>query len=371
MSQAPCFRRKVFYLSGYDPRGARFYHQLHAEQAAIYAANSGQEIAVGERRRAGGHNSAWTVENGTENALTEFEVLGWDDLIRKSWSRNPALLFRGAVASTLSFTLAWDWRRYARHIPRATFIAFYYPALTLVVLPVLLIALIWLAAGPLVAILLGLALTYLFARRVRSMWLLRFLIFNDRLARRGPTPELEERLNEMAERIEAALGEDWDEVLFVTHSNGSILAVPVMERLLARHGGTMPDNFALMTLGSCIPLVGIRRDAARFNAQLTRLAEGEFLWLDLGSPTDGACIPLVDPCLTCGTGHRPRLHVLSPRWFRYCDPATYARRRRDKYQTHFEYLRSFERISPLDYVRVTSCAAPLASSIEAFAREPK
>jgi hypothetical protein len=27
------FKRKVFYLGGFDPRGVRFYHQLYREQA--------------------------------------------------------------------------------------------------------------------------------------------------------------------------------------------------------------------------------------------------------------------------------------------------------------------------------------------------
>ena len=32
----PAFKRKIFYLSGFDPRGARFYHQLFAEQAEAF-----------------------------------------------------------------------------------------------------------------------------------------------------------------------------------------------------------------------------------------------------------------------------------------------------------------------------------------------
>jgi hypothetical protein len=364
------FRRKIFYLGGYDPRGARFYHQLYQEQARLYAQRCGHDVVVSRRAKAGEADTVWSVEDRTAGASAQFTFLGWDAEIRRTWSRNPAALFWGAIASTLSFTLAWDWRGFARHIPRGTFIAFYYPALSVVLLPILLVALIWLLAGPIVALVIGIGISIVVARRIRSLWLLRFVIFNDRFARNRAMPELDKRLNEMAATIDAALTEDWDEVLLVTHSNGSVLAMPVMARLLERRGGRMPANFALMTLGSCIPLVGIRRDARKFQAQLETVAKGEFLWLDLGSLTDGACIPLVDPCVTCATAERPDLHVLSPRWFKYCDPATYQERRRNKYETHFEYLRSFERISPLDYLRVTSCAEPLAASIAAFAREP-
>lgn len=360
------FRRRIFYLSGYDPRGARFYHQLYQEQAELYSERSGQEIEVSRRSREGDADTCWTVEDRTGAARTEFTFLGWDDVIRQTWDRNLLRLFWGAIASTLSFSFAWDWARYARYIPRGTFIAFYYPALSVVLLPLLLVAAIWLIAGPLTALVLGLAITFIVVRRIQSMWLLRFVIFNDHYTCKPPLPDLEARLSGMADTIDKAFDDDWDEVLLVTHSNGSILAMPIMQQLLARHGGRLPDNFALMTLGSCIPLVGIRKDAARFQSVLDAVAEGEFLWLDLGSLTDGACIPLVDPLVTCKTLHRPEQYIRSPRWFKFADPATYGKRRRNKYQTHFEYLRTFERISPLDYIRVTSCPEPLRSSIAAF-----
>lgn len=362
------FRRKIFYLSGYDPRGARFYQQLYEEQAQLYASRTGHDIAVSDRSRAGPGNSRWTVEDLTEGASSELVFLGWDDVIRKHWVRNPVRLLWGAVLSTLAFTLAMDWR-YGRTFPAGSLVAFYYPSLSTVLLPVLLVALFWLLAGPLVALVLGLGISAYVVRRIQSLWMLRFIIFNDRFSANEPDPQVEARLDQMADSIGAALAEDWDEVLFITHSNGSVLAVPVMARLLERHGGRMPDHFALMTLGSCIPLVGCRKDAHRYRAQLERVAQGQFLWLDLGSLTDGASIPLVDPCISCATTERPALHILSPRWFKYCDPASYRRRKRNKYETHFEYLRTFDRISPLDYLRVTSCAEPLSASIAAFAAE--
>lgn len=362
------FKRKIFYLSGFDPRGARFYQQFHAEQAALYATRSGHDIVVGDRKRADEGNSRWTIEDRTDGAVSDLIFLGWDDVIRSHWVRNPLRLLWGSVASTLAFTRQMDWR-HGRTFPKGSLVAFYYPALSTVVLPILLVALLWALFGAWTGIAAGLAISAIVVRRIRSLWMLRFIIFNDRLSQDTPDPLVEARLDRMADAIQAALAEPWDEILFVTHSNGSVLAVPVMARLLERNGGQMPANFALVTLGSCIPLVGCRKDANRFRAQLERLAEGEFLWLDIGSLTDGASIPLVDPCISCATAHRPDLRQLSPRWFRYCDPATYQARRRNKYEVHFEYLRSFDRVSPLEYLRITSAGAPLPASIVAFRAE--
>ena len=62
----------------------------------------------------------------------------------------------------------------------------------------------------------------------------------------------------------------------------------VMARLLHACGGVLPDNFSLVTLGSCIALIGNRKDSKRFHALLETVGQGDFRWLDIGSITDGA-----------------------------------------------------------------------------------
>ena len=370
------FKRKIFYLSGFDPRGARFYHQLYAEQAAIFSANNDRKVQVGERERMGKNNSRWTIDDPTAGAQTELVFLGWDDVIRSYWVKNPLRLLGRALLAYYRFTREMDWGQTLR-FPRGSLVAFYYPGISAVLLPLLFGLTLWLLFGLLLdfpwdmaaAAATGLLVAAIIIRKIESFWLLRFIVFNDSLACREPDPAIESRLDEIAQTINAALNEPNEELLFITHSNGSIMAVPIMARLLAMNGGYLPDHFALITLGSCIPLLGCRRDSIRFHIQLETLASGQFLWLDIGSITDGACVPLVDPCGSCATEARPDLHILSPRWFKYCDPATYHARRRNKYEVHFEYLRTFDCISPLDYIGVTSGSRPLRQSIEAFRME--
>ena len=370
------FKRKIFYLSGFDPRGARFYHQLYSEQAEIYSRNSGHSVTVGDRERAGKGNARWTIGDEVSGAETDLVFLGWDDVIRAHWVKNPMRLLGRSLASYWRFTRGMDWAQTLR-FPRGSLIAFYYPGASAILLPLLFGLILWLGFGLLLdfpwdiaaAIVTAIGVAAIIVRKIESFWLLRFIIFNDSLASGKPDPVIEQRLDEMAATINAALAEPNDELLFITHSNGSIMAVPIMARLLAMNGGRMPPHFALMTLGSCIPLIGCRRDSKRFHAQLEDVAKGDFIWLDVGSITDGACIALIDPCGSSITKQRPTLHILSPRWFKYCDPSTYDARRRNKYEVHFEYLRTFDRISPLDYIGVTSGGQPLTRSIEAFKAE--
>ena len=367
------FKRKVLYLGGFDPRGARFYHWLCAEQVGKLAGK--EAVSISEPRRKGG-NVHWTVTAVDGSFTTAHEFLVWDDLVRQHWIKDGFALMRHGARAYRHFVGRIDWRA-ARPVPGGSKFTLFYPGASMLLAPLLIALLL----GSLLALVLpawlsyplalaaGIAATPFILRRIHSLWLMRFIIFNDLFARDAAGDALTARLESFADRIDAALAEDWDEILFVTHSNGSILSVETVAALLARHGGTLPDRFTYVTLGGTIQLIACRRDAHHYAERLDIVAAGNFHWLDIGSLTDGACIPLVDPCLRRPVTRPRRLVQFSPRWFRYCDPATYDRRRRNKYETHFDYLRRLDRPSPLDYVGITCGARPLGQSIAAFEAE--
>jgi len=372
----PAFKRKIFYLSGFDPRGARFYHQLLAEQAELHNRNAGTAITVGKRRREPPHSAAWTVEDKNAEIETDYIFMGWDDIVRTHWVKNPIALLKRSASAYWNFTRLLDWP-IVKTFPFGVRFAFYYPGVSAILLPILFGILLclplaaWLGWrwGLLAAAVIGVAVAMFVIKKVQGFWLLRFIIFNDTLAGDRLPADVDARMAEFADQIRASLDEDWDEILFVTHSNGSIMAVPIMKRLLDSTGGALPDRFSLVTLGSCIALIGNRKDSKRFHGLLETVGQGDFRWLDIGSITDGACIAGIDPCISCAQPRRARLFQTSPRWFKYCDPASYQARRRNKYETHFDYLRTFDRISPLDYIALVGGARPLQQSIEAFRAE--
>lgn len=372
----PAFKRKIFYLSGFDPRGARYYHQLFAEQAAAFGAKCNRAIGVGKRRREPPHSTAWAIEAKTPDTLVDYVFLGWDDVVRSHWVKNPLALLKRSVSAYWNFTRLLDWP-IVKTFPFGVRFAFYYPGVSTILLPILFglllaipaVALLGWGWGLAVAAVIGIAVAMFVVKKIQGFWLLRFIIFNDTLAGDRLPGDVEERMAEFADQIRASFDEDWDEILFVTHSNGSIMAVPMMARLLDACSGRLPEHFSLVTLGSCIALIGNRKDSHRFHAQLETVGQGDFRWLDIGSITDGACIAGIDPCVSCARPRRARLFQTSPRWFKYCDPATYEARRRNKYETHFDYLRTFDRISPLDYIGLSTSARPLEASIAAFKAE--
>ncbi len=370
------FKRKIFYLSGFDPRGARFYHEVFVTEAAKFNAMAGRSVAIGPRRKLAPHSSRWDITDQNPAAQTDYVCLGWDDIVRDNWVRNPISLLARTLQAYWNFTRLVDWP-IVKRFPLGVRVAFYYPAFLGILMPILLGlaagAIGWALFGKLWAIGLG-ALALLgfggfVMTRLKGFWLLRFIIFNDLLARDRLSSAMTERIEQFATMISDSLNEDWDEILFVSHSNGSIVAIPALARLLDLHGGSLPDRFSFVSLGSCIPLVGNRKDSHHFHDQLERVGQGDFRWLDLGSITDIICIPTIDPCISCRKPRRAELIQLSPRWHRYSFPERYAARRADRHQCHFDYLRTFDFLSPLDYIAISSGARPLKESIVEFRAE--
>ncbi len=364
------FKRKVFYLSGFDPRGGRFYHALLAEQVTAHNGRGDDaKITLSGRSKDAGM-TGWQA--GGESWQTAFTFLGWDDLVRRYWVKGPWALLSRTFAAYWRFIVRGNWPL-APRLPAGSKIALFYPGATMLLLPVLLALLLWpvlamaMAGGLalIAAALLAIGATLLLLPRIHSLWLVRFVIFNDMLAAQGVPPDLDARLNAFAAEIAGALEGDCDEVLLVTHSNGGILAVPLMLKLLELRP-ELPDHFSLVTLGSCTQLIAARKDGHAFHAMFDALAGQGFRWLDIASITDGACVPLVDPFIGRPVSRPAQLIQPSPRWFRYSDPAAYARHRRNKYEVHFDYLRRLALPSPLDYLGITCCARPLAQSIAAF-----
>jgi pimeloyl-ACP methyl ester carboxylesterase len=196
-------------------------------------------------------------------------------------------------------------------------------------------------------------------------WLMRSTRFILRQAR-GATPELEARIDEFAQRVAAALGDDAnDEVLVVGHSSGAMLAVSTAARALVRRDRATPAGesggrpLSLLTLGECIPMLSYQPEAGAFRAELATLATSSSLtWLDFTAPPDGCCFALVDPTAVCEEREQAARWVppkrLSPRFAQMFDAPTYAQVRADKYRCHFQYLMASQIPGAYDYFAITA-----------------
>jgi hypothetical protein len=372
-------RRCVFYVSGFDPKGAAHYHALYRDEALKQARAGGLELEVGLRKRLPDGNAWWPVqgiEDGTETQ-THYEFMRWDDVVRAHWPRDRLQLWRDVFVATF-FNLRHGslWRMFQLAWPPALALFIPFAVLTAILLlgPVLAVLLgggaaslagHWLASVPVVlavGVLLALAERRL-DWRFNMYWLMRSYAFT-RLQALGRAPDLEAKLDAQAGKLAAriARGGD-DEILVVGHSSGAIMAAAIVARALARQevAGAGAPTLSLLTLGQCIPLLATLPQARRFREELAFLGQHPRLhWIDFSAPPDASCFALCDPCRSLGLPARaehPKL--LSPRFADMFDAQGYRALKKDKFRMHFQYLMASERPVEYDYFRITAGAATL------------
>lgn len=367
-------QRTVFYLSGFDPKGAAHYHALYRDHAARQAAVSGLHIEVGPRRRGANGHGVWSLHASPDGVETHFECLRWDDLVRQHWPQGNARLWWAVLRSTtfnLRHGVLWRLFRHSWPPALALFLPFLLVLAQLLGVPLLALGTAWLAgqagaplwlAGLCGATAAGMAwwATRRLEARYALHWMMRSYAFTRRQAL-GQLPELEQRLDQQAARLVARWREGVDdEILLVGHSTGAVMAVAVLARACALapdlgQGGAGP-RVALLTLGQWIPALGLLPQAEGFRHELARLSQTRLDWIDFSAPPDGCCCALTDPYGLCGVPSAradfPKL--LNPRFADMFDAAAYQALKRDKLQLHFQYLMAAQRPSAYDYFAITA-----------------
>jgi len=105
VTKQPSLRRRVHYFSGFDPRGAAYYHRLCEEEAAKPQVQGGT-LNVGCRGRMGKPFNHWRVtwQSGGKDAQsveTQHVFMSWDDIIRNHWRKSPWVIVP---------LVSWGWK---------------------------------------------------------------------------------------------------------------------------------------------------------------------------------------------------------------------------------------------------------------------
>lgn len=374
--QEPGFRRRVFYIPGFDPMHPRRYRELYRSEGAAQAAISGYALKLTPRATIGPYG--WQVAALIEGrqAQAEIEVLVWADLVKASMSAGIAATY-GQMARTAWIYIASGALFRLMRLRKGPMIAALYPVILLVAgLGVAVLAGYGLGAGlsllvpPLAGGLGGVALAWLVLRLLRR-WdkrLYAYYLMHDyafTAMGKGAYPAvLEVRLAAFGAAIRAALASDCDEVLVVGHSSGAHLAVSILADLLRGGAPRGRAALALLTLGQVVPMLSFLPKAGRLRGDLHLLAAApELTWVDVTAPGDGCSFALCDPVAVSGVapeGKRWPL-VVSAAFTQTLSPARWKALRWRFFRLHFQYLCAFDRPGDYDYFRITAGPQTLAA----------
>lgn len=389
------FRRRVFYLPGYDPFHPRRYRELYRREAAAQAAISGYAIALTPKQVKGPYG--WRVVGDMDGARAQadVEVLVWSDLVRTSMTTGIAGTYWQLLRTAWAYIGSGALFRLMR-LRKGPMIAALYPIvflltqLGLAVLAFILIS--QLAAlglqrltdaiyGPAifgpwfvpriyvalaVGVMAGVMLLRLFRRwdhKVYAYYLMHDYAYSAQFGGANP-PELEMRMGEHMKTIRAAMDEDFDEVLVVGHSSGAHLAVSILADMLRAGVPAGGPVLSLLTLGQVVPMVSFLPKAGRLRGDLQYLsARPEVTWVDVTAPGDGCAFALCDPVAVTGVATAAKRWplVISAAFTQTLSPDRWKALRWRFFKLHFQYLCAFDRPGDYDYFRITGGAMTLAA----------
>lgn len=379
--------RRVYYLCGFDPRGAAFYHELYKSEAVKQQNVDGCTYLVGPTQSNSSMEEVWEIlaQSDAETTRTTYSFLKWDDILRAHWTTSAWGVLRRTVRFTVGYAasggLCGTWK-----VSKRFFWTLLTPVLSLLlaVLASLLVSTLfvwgvswltdssiftWLAgAGTGGLVLLG---CWRLSRKLRLPWLACAFDFLLRWGRDGDE-SLDRRFSELANHVAIQILDDpTDEVLVIGHCSGSLAAICFMAQLqeiLSRQAaaGAAPRNVKLLTFAQVIPMFALMKRAAWFRQRLQAVVDANLAWLDYSSPADPLCYALVDPLASCAmssAGITSGYRVRSSRFDLMFGEAEYAALRQDPFRIHFQYLCSSQRSTANSFFKLTAGHDPLERNI--------
>ena len=384
-------RRRVFYLAGFDPRGAEHYHQTYVEQAArqseTEANGSGVQYSVSGLTPDGDHVWTWKIEavkaeDPSTRVETLYSFLAWDDIARQAvpmgwraalgalWRLWSEHLLQGGHAASMRLAPRWAWSLMS--LPIFGFLVALLSALgaagvagTANAFGVDPVASTVLSAG---AALLLLWFGWRLALRWNLVWLTHALAGSyDWTA--GRLPALDQRLEAFVQRIfDDFRQSDAEEVVIVGHCMGSMLGALVLDRvaMLCDAHGCDVQRLKFLTLASPMANYALLRCDRRTASAVRAFATRPIDWLDYTAPGDPLCYVLVDVMKELGidpSARRVNFRMRSSRFDKMFDAAELHKVRRDPLRMHFQYLLASTKPVDNDFCALTAGPRSIASRV--------
>lgn len=373
------FRRRVFYIPGYDPIHPRRYRELYRREGKDQAAISGYSLDLKPKTTEGPYGWHVNGQIGGKRAEADIEVLVWADIVKTSMEKGIPGTYLQLVRTAWAYIGSGALFRLMR-LRKGPMIAALYPIVFLIVQLFLSLLAGW-GLGALVAHFthwsLGLvsgaalawAMLWTFKRwdnKVFAYYLMHDYAYSAQAKGANP-PELEERMARFRSAIAEALEGDFDEVLVVGHSSGAHLAVSILSDLIRAGLPAKRPVLSFLSLGQVVPMVSFLPEAKRLRGDLAFLsARDELTWVDVTAPGDGCAFALCDPVSVTGMapqGKRWPL-ILSASFTQTLSPERWKELRWRFFRLHFQYLCAFDRPRDYDYFQITAGPLTLAQRYE-------
>lgn len=358
-------KRKVFFVSGYDPRGPDYYYQLMGKEVKKWNVLSNRQVTIGDKLNEDFLETRFLLSD--EDLEVDFSLLHWNDLVEASWNGG----FRELVSLVLNayhhIFKSKGWQKLKSHGGMDK--AFKLPlkiGLIISLCIFMTIALIFFALqfsyGFLILILFIFPIVIFSVsmfRRYNLMWLIKSIKTGFSMFNRHEY-NWDERIEQWRERVYDSNLKEYDEVWLVSHSYGTMLASFLLHEL--SKDSFQDTDIKMLTLGTVAPIFLLFEDDNKGHDVLKNLANEDIEWFDISSPADPICFALSNPFVQAGDSARAKAYLTSPRFHKAYSKERYSKLKKNKLALHTSYLRAPELLGYpcyLDCLLTTAGLEPL------------
>lgn len=376
-------RRRVIYVSGYDPRGAQGYFDLFRRTCERFRQLWPLLPELQPLQIDSDDFAHWRVDlRGPDwQVATHYDFLRMENLIRADMERPTARQalrtlgwYAGDVASGAQFLIFRASWRFAVHLLCFQLLALAWAAVAAIVgLAAGYVLTKYLGSSALLGVVAALAAAYvalLTLRPIARQW--RLIQIGScwatlRRFGRGRPTWIDHVVDAGAQRvIAAARANEADELAVIGHSTGGAIAAAIMARALELDPdlGAGKTRLVLATLGSVMPAVALHPAAHRMRAIVGKLAIAKNIaWVDCQSRKDVMCFANFDPVGGIGVDagkarSNPLLWRIS--FKDMIAPEDYNRFRWNHFRVHYQYIMAGDRPAAYDYVLLVGGPMPIA-----------
>ena len=382
------FRRRVFYIPGYDPFHPRRYRELYRSEGRAQAEISGYSLDLKPKTVKGPYG--WHVDAVMDGqaSTADIEVLVWSDIVKTSMDQGILATYVQLLRTAWAYIGSGALFRLMR-LRKGPMIAALYPIVFLLVqlaLAILGAGLVWWGSVAITGAIPGadmllytraviglglgmgagiglLRLCQRYDHKVYAYYLMHDYAYSAQAGGATP-PELQARMAEFRSTIGQAILGDYDEVLVVGHSSGAHLAVSILADMIRAGLPQQRPELGFLSLGHVVPMVSFLPRATQLRADLRYLAaRDEVTWIDVTAPGDGCAFALCDPVSVTGVAPPDKRWplVISAAFTQTLSPDRWRELRWRFFRLHFQYLCAFDQPGDYDYFRITAGAQSLAA----------
>ncbi len=372
-------QRRVFFIEGYEPKGAEGFHHLFRREWNRFRENWGVTGKVHDVHLESGDIASWEIETVGPNwsVATRYEFLRLEPQIRANLAQ-PMWLQIARTIRLMAGDLATGslWRVFRASWRMGVLIS--YSQVLFLLWFGLSVSGGWFLAratgsANIYAIIAGAAAAFgifallrpivgaMFVNQLNNCW-----PYLREFARGKPT-DFDRSVDVLAARIVAAAkAGDADEILLVGHSAGAMLALITIKRALEFDPdlGIRRPTVALITVGSIMPLFAMHPAAAKLRNTIKSIStEPTILWADCQAREDFMNFSGFDPVAGVGieAGEQRCNPVIWQIPFQsMISKRTFGRMRFNYWRKHYQYIMSNERRAAYDYYMFVCGPAPFS-----------